>query len=374
MALAAGAALVAVSGVSQPSSASVTGPRAYLRPAAGKPAPRAGASQRAGYGNPSGHDYVPPPGRAADTSHPSLVIGNGTHASCTSAAVVAAVAKGGVITFNCGPKPDTIWMTATAKVMNTSHRVVIDGGGKITLNGGGKLQILYMNTCDKSLKITASVCTNQQWPQLIVQNMTFQNGNSTTKQSAKAWYGGGGGGAIFDLGGQLRVVNSGFIGNSCYQYGPDLGGAGIRAFAQWQGNPIYITHDTFRGGRCSNGGALSSIGVSWVVINSLMTDNSAIGYGQNPAEAGAPGGGSGGAIYADGDSFSLKIEGTVIQDNQAREGGGAIFFVSNKHSGTLLLKDSAFKDNPSGVFWTRRYPGIYYHSSGNPTVFNTRIS
>jgi predicted outer membrane repeat protein len=169
------------------------------------------------------------------------------------------------------------------------------------------------------------------------------------------------------------VVNSGFIHNSCYQYGPDLGGAAIRALAQWRDKPVYITHDTFRGGRCSNGGALSSIGVSWVVINSLMTGNDAIGYGQNPAEADTPGGGSGGAIYTDGSDYSLKIEGTVIDNNQAREGGGAIFFVSNNKSGILMLKDSAVKDNPSGVFWTRRYPGIYYHSAGNPDVLNTEI-
>ena len=41
---------------------------------------------------------------------------------------VTAVAAGGIITFNCGPKPVTIMMTATAKVVNTSHRIVLDGG------------------------------------------------------------------------------------------------------------------------------------------------------------------------------------------------------------------------------------------------------
>ena len=42
-----------------------------------------------------------------------------------------------------------------------------------------------------------------------------------------------------------------------------------------------------------------------------------------------PGGGSGGAIYNDGDTYHLKVEGTIISGNHAREGGGAIFFVSN---------------------------------------------
>src|ERR1700685_317450 len=56
-------------------------------------------------GNPNGHAFVPHAARAVNTSHPNHVIGNGTPASCTSAAVVRAVAKGGVITFSCGPKP-----------------------------------------------------------------------------------------------------------------------------------------------------------------------------------------------------------------------------------------------------------------------------
>ena len=51
---------------------------------------------------------------------------------------------------------------------------------------------------------------------------------------------------------------------------------------QFKDQPVYIVHSTFGGapgygGRCSNGGALSSIGVSWVVLNSLITHNRAIG-------------------------------------------------------------------------------------------------
>ncbi|HEY1915457.1 MAG TPA: hypothetical protein VGH27_07770 [Streptosporangiaceae bacterium] len=42
-------------------------------------------------------------------------------------------------------------------------------------------------------------------------------------------------------------------------------------------------HSTFRDGACSNGGALSSIGVSWQVLNSVITGNQATGWGANPA-------------------------------------------------------------------------------------------
>jgi hypothetical protein len=97
--------------------------------------------------------------------------------------------------------------------------------------------------------------------------------------------------------------------------------------AEWRNRPVYITSDTFRGSVCSNRGALSSIDVNWDVINSLMVNNKAIGFGANPAQSGTPGGGSGGAIYTDGDNYNVLIEGTVIRGNSARESGGGIFFV-----------------------------------------------
>jgi hypothetical protein len=179
-------------------------------------------------------------------------------------------------------------MGATAEVRNTSRRVVLDGGGMVALSGGGARRILYMNTCDQALGTASSDCFNQQWPRLIVQNMTFKDGNSTAQQTNDDFGGPSGGGAIFDLGGQLKVVDSRFIGNRCFPTGPDLGGAAIRALSQWENRPVYITSDTFRGGACSNGGALSSIGVSWVVLNSVMTRNQAIGVGANPARSGTP--------------------------------------------------------------------------------------
>ena len=72
---------------------------------------------------------------------------------------------------------------------------------------------------------------------------------------------------------------------------------------------------------------------------------------------GTPGGGSGGAIYNDGNTFTLTLCGTRIDDNDANEGGGAIFFVSNDRSGTLVIDDSMLRNNPSRGFETQGYPG-----------------
>ena len=323
-------------------------------------------------GNPNGRAYVPPAGRAVDTSHPNRVIGSGTPASCTSAAVVRAIAAGGIIRFNCGPKAVTITMTATAKVVNTSHQIVLDGGGKVTLSGGGKIRILYMNTCDPKQKFTTNDCWEQKWPQLVVQNMTFKDASSAARQTRTSNYGGG---AIFDQGGQLKVVNSAFVDNRCYEDGPDLGGAAIRAYGMYMGIPVYITHDTFSGNSCSNGAALSGLFANFDVINSLLTGNKAIGWGANPAKRGTPGGGSGGAIYTDGDHYNLIIDGTVISGNSAREGGGAIFFVVDAGGGILEMESSALRHNPSGVFQTS--PGIFDQVDRHdtqPAVVHSSIS
>ena len=159
------------------------------------------------------------------TSHPDRWVGHGTPRSCTSRAVVRAVAKGGVIRFRCGPGKVKIVMKETAKVVNTSRRVVLDGRGKVTLSGGGKRRILYQDTCDKRQIWTTSHCDDQATPRLVVQNLTFANGDSTGET-----YEGGGGGAIFIRGGRLKIVRSRFTGNRCDPTGPDLGG-GRRAGA-----------------------------------------------------------------------------------------------------------------------------------------------
>lgn len=317
---------------------------------------------------------APKAARAVDTSRPDRVIGNGTPASCTSRAVVRAVAKGGIITFDCGPGRRIIKLRATAKVVNdTGPRIVLDGGGKVTLSGVGRRRILYMNTCDARQHWTTSHCQNQNHPRLTVQNLAFIRGRARgTKPD------GGGGGAIFVRGGRLRIVNSQFRYNKCDATGPDVGGAAVRVLSQYEGRPVYVVDSTFGGGTgkgnvCSNGGALSSIGVSWRVINSTLTHNRAIGRGANPARSGTPGGGSGGAIYTDGNRFTVRVAGSVIRRNRAREGGGAIFFVSNDRTGSLRITDSTLARNPSAGFETSGYPGIFFLGRGAPQVTNSTL-
>ncbi len=323
-------------------------------------------------GNPDGNCTIPASGGLADSSSPRTVVGDGSAASCTGDAFIAAVAAGGVITFACGPDPVTITLDRPAKIFNdTGPDITIDGGGKVTLSGGGRTRILYMNTCDQAQRWTTPMCNNQDHPRLTVQNLTFVDGNSKNEDEYD------GGGAIWSRGGQLKLVNTRFFGNVCADTGPDVGGAGVRAFDQFEDRPIYVVNSTFGGAEgfgntCSNGGGISSIGVSWSIYNSLFSHNHAIGNGGNPPQGGAPGGGSGGAIYNDGNEMTLSLCGVSITDNDVVQHGSAIFFVTNNHTGDVRIDQSVITRNLGGTWYTQ-YPQISSHDDTPIVVTNSTI-
>lgn len=323
-------------------------------------------------GNPDGSCTVPALAGLADSSNPTTVVGTGTPESCTGDAFIAAVAGGGVITFACGPDPMTITVDRPAKVFNdTGPEIVIDGGGLVSLSGAGRTRILYMNTCDEAQVWTTPECDNQDHPRLTVQNITFIDASSKNETDYD------GGGAIWVRGGRFKIVNARFFNNVCADTGPDVGGAGIRAFSQYNGLPVYVVNTTFGGAdgfgnTCSNGGGVSSIGVSWSIINSLFTHNHAIGNGGNPADAGTPGGGSGGAIYNDGNTMTLSLCGVAIQNNDVVQHGSAIFFVTNDHSGDIRIEGSVITNNTGGS-WYPTYPQISNHDDTPIVVIDSVI-
>jgi hypothetical protein len=229
-----------------------------------------------------------------------------------------------------------------------------------------------MNTCDPDQVWTTDHCDNQATPRLTVQNLTFVDADSRDEDEYD------GGGAIWVRGGRFKVINSRFFNNRCADTGPDVGGGGLRVFSQFERQPVFVVGSTFGGADglgnvCSNGGGLSSIGVSYTVLNSLFSYNAAIGHGANPAQAGTPGGGSGGAIYNDGNTFTLTLCGVSMTENTANEGGGAIFFVSNDLTGSLVIHDSTLSKNPSAKFETPGYPGIFFLAKGDPDVAGSTI-
>jgi hypothetical protein len=319
------------------------------------PGSDAGAAPIPANGNPGGHCTPPPGAQAEDTSHPTTVVGDGTAASCTGDAVVSAVHAGGVVTFDCGADPVVI-VVPEIDIVNDGGQgdgsVTIDGGGKVTLSGGGDHRIIYQNTCDESLHWTTSHCNAQSTPHLVVQNIAFTAGSGSVDGGVL------GGGAIYVGGGTFKAVNTRFFGNSQPTLGQDYAGGAI--YSTNQTEPVYVVGSTFQSNLGSNGGALGSIGTSWTVIDSVFAGNTAVGTGENPARAGTPGGGLGGAIYNDGVSYTLSVCGTDFSHDVANElGSGSIFEVVDDLDGGLTIDQSTFEANSNGGSVQSKHPSIY---------------
>jgi hypothetical protein len=330
---------------------------------------------------------VPAAAAAVDVSSPTTVVGPGTPASCTAAKVVSAVAGGGVVTFNCGAAPLTI-VVPEIEIINDGGvtkdgSVTIDGGGKITLSGGGQNRILRQNTCDQSLHYTSTRCDLQTTPHLVVQNIGFTAGVGLADElSTSDIYGGG---AIYVQGGTFKAVNITVTNstqtNAANQLVQDLAGGAI--YIDEVTTPVYIVNSTFQGNSGVNGGALGSISESWTILNSLFKGNSATGHGENPAASGTEGGGLGGAIYNDGDDFTLTICGTQFLSNQANElGSGAIIEVVDDLNGGLVIDQSTFTGNSDtgDVQTSAKHPGIYVEAKNKTdgtsgvTITNTTFN
>jgi hypothetical protein len=255
----------------------------------------------------------------ADVSAPTATVGDGTAASCTQAALQAALSAGGTIVFACGSSPVTIPVSSTLMV---SAETVLDGGGTVTLDGGGTARILYLDSD-----------YNTPTPRLTVQRLSFKNGKSAATGDDTAQ----GGAAIYRDGGSLTVIDSHFEANNAPLTGQDVAGGAIYGFG---GGETVIVGSTFTNNRASDGGAVGSLNGDVTIINSTFTGNTATGTDGNPGN-----GGCGGALYMDGADERASLCGVVMRDNKAGAIGGAVFRVSNTHTGSFAIDRSTFDAN-----------------------------
>jgi hypothetical protein len=318
-----------------------------------------GGAGQAGNPNGSCKAGVPTRGQPADVSSPTSVIGTGTAASCTFAALNTAVGKGGVITFNCGSAPVTISITATM-TLPTTKNTVIDGGNKVTLDGGHAVQILNFNS--------ANFQANNNG--LTLQHLRLVNAKSnptdlipTAQQAAcSQGYDDGQGGALFMRDGNLLVVDCVFDGNQAALLGPDTGGGAI--YIEGSKNGAMIVSSTFTNNSGANAGAVGSLFAELDIYNSLFQNNTATGHDANNNDASmcsainngqneVGSGGNGGAIYGDGNSFNITLCGDAVLANAAGKNafGGGLFFTSDDMNGVLSITDTTMTGNTGG-HWT----------------------
>jgi hypothetical protein len=275
-----------------------------------------GSGDRDDAGPPAARCDAPP---LADVSAPDHVVGDGSPASCTEAALRASAGDGGVIVFDCGPDPVTIAVTAT---IDLTSRSVLDGGGLVTLDGGGTARILYLDSG-----------YDQTGPRLTVQRLTFINGQAPAGGEDTAQ----GGGAIYRDGGSLTVIDCTFRENRAPSPGQDIAGGAIYGFG---GGDTLVVGSTFTDNQASDGGAIGSLNGDLTIINSVFDGNGATGTDGNPGN-----GGAGGAIYMDGGGEATSLCGVDILNSTAGAIGGGFFRVSNDHTGTFAMDRTTVDDN-----------------------------
>jgi hypothetical protein len=290
---------------------------------------------------------------AADTSAPTAVVGMGTAGSCTEAALSAALSAGGVVTFNCGPDPVTITVTATIE-LPYSMDTVIDGGGKVTIDGGGAVRILDWD----SPNYRANTHT------LTLQNITFAHAHATgTMPYASAplpcssGYYDGAGGALQMRDGVLHVINATFVDNEAEKLGPDVGGGAIYLNGALDS---VVVGSTFLSNSASNSGAIGSLNSDLDVYNSDFEGNAALGFGANSNDASmcsvvamtgqnqVGSGGNAGAVGMDGGSdLTHTFCGSTFKNNTGGTGafGGAIARTPDAAQETTVLDRCLFEGN-----------------------------
>jgi hypothetical protein len=333
---------------------------------------------------------IPSQALPADVSHPTTVVGTGTPASCTFAALDAAVRRGGVVTFDCGPAPVTIPVTATLTPPTSNAYAgeppvdtVLDGGNRVTLDGGGAVRLLsfvHAGSWRKNLDA------------LTLQHLVLAHGKATGTQAIPACtqtpndgcstgWDDGQGGALLVRDGQLRIVDVTFTGNEAALLGPDTGGGAV--YVVGTATPVLVLASTFRGNRASNGGAFGMLWAGAAVLDSVFDGNAAVGEGANSDDptrcacvhAGqhqVGSGGNGGTIYKDGaDDADVTVCGTRIRGGAAQAFGGAVFLTADGSTAKLRLLDSVLEGNTSPFPYWQWCPGV---STDNPHVAGSSTS
>jgi hypothetical protein len=265
------------------------------------------------------------PIQAADVSTPTTVVGAGTAASCTAAALATAVGKGGIVTFDCGGAA-TIAITATI-VVPIDKDTVIDGGGNVTLDGGGAVRILSWQS--NNYRANDHVLT--------LQHMTLANGKATgTKQyptepapCSQGFYDGAGG-ALDMRDGILHVIDATFTGNQAAPIGPDVGGGAIYISGS---KGAVVVGSTFTNNTASNSGAIGALNSELDVYNSTFTGNKALGNGANSDDA-----------------SKCSVVDPVTMQHQVGSGGNAgAVGIDGGSDGTHTFCGSVFRMNAGGV-------------------------
>ncbi len=326
----------------------------------------------------------------AATSEPNVVVGNGTQASCTEAALNTAIAQGGVITFNCGSTGHTIKFT-TYKQINQA--MSIDGGNLITLSGNNTTSLfqVFSGVRFSLSNITLSEAlgkdgfgTIDNFGTLIINNSRIENNKANTfnggaltnhsiaeisdtvffNNSAANSNGGaiyndsgtttltrtqilsntaGNGGAIYSRDGAITMFRTHVLSNTAH-YGGGINIFGgtfiannliVRENIGFDGGGMWINQNVtatiqrseFSANNSQYGAGLEVSG-KLIMTNTTLSGNTAIN--------------DGGGIWFLNTSDTSQLNSVTLYQNQATNGGAI-----NSNGGSVVLKNSALTGSGS---------------------------
>ena len=237
------------------------------------------------------------------------VVGTGTPASCTEAALNARLNGGGTVTFNCGTDPYTITVTSSKEI---SINTTLDGGNKITLSGGGTAKIFIV---DSGIRLTLDNLTVANGSSPLGGCITVLSGKLNATQTTirncaghPALFFSGDGGAIYGSNATIALTNTSILNNSTDGHGGGLYLYGGQATL----NNVSVLNNTATFTYTSSGGGLYITATAQLTINNSQISGNHIGYT-----------GQGGGIYAF--TSTLRLANLSVNNNlasNAAEGGG----------------------------------------------------
>ena len=295
------------------------------------------------------------------------VVGDGTPASCTEAALRAALDSGGLVTFNCGGNKTILLESQLAIRADT----VMDGDGQITLSGNNTTRIFHV-TGGNSLTVRDMTLTNGYavgygGAVYVAEGASFTADSSTIGDSQTDGFAGS---AIFAIGdGAITLRNSIVQNNRTTSFG-----------AVNSTGPVTIENSVLRGNHSDAGGGALSVSGNVTITGSRIEGNRTefmVGHGggiyvTGPVEitdshiTGNFSGKSGGGIFAT-DTAIVTVNGSIISDNFASDGSGG----GVDSSGVTYLNNSTIRQNRA----TYEGGGIFsFGSQAFLGVFGSTIS
>ena len=257
----------------------------------------------------------------APAAHAGGVVGTGTAATCNDATLTAALAGGGVVTFNCGAAPVTITVQTSKSIAASTS---IDGGNLITLSGGGTQHIF---------DVGAAVYLGLLNLHITNGNNGFNSGQAITTVGTSTLHltnvnvsanGAVGGTVAVSALGTTVIENSTFSANN-------EGAIGLGA-----GGNLSVTNSTF-----SDNHNTGADGAAITVTSGTLTVNGCT-FLNNSVTTGSFGGG---AIYTQGPT--TIVNSTFTGNSHASHEGGAIF--SQGANGSVTLRNVTISGNTAAA-------------------------